>query len=462
MKHLTSYTTLLLLGLVFPFISFSQINPVDFSQDELPTIRTHNHTAIALQGNEDLIIASQTDYWDYFTGLYSTSDSTEYYYENDLLTKLIFRNLENNEWSILRRVIYEYDANANPTLELRQNWTDSTWQNTLQYVSEYDNNNRTSFLRQNWNEDNWVNFSLETVEYDENSNITLRLKQNWEDDNWENSSHQMYEYDEYNNITYYLEQSTFFGNQHFQIHYQYDGTRRISSLRQDWVENNWLNSLQSFYEYDTANDQLTRLLTQRWEEGNWIDGSLSLYEYDDHNNRTLWHRQSWNGMNWESSRQSIYEYDDNDNQMLHLIQDWSSLDEAWVNYLQHIKEYDGNNNLIFELIQFDRDMEWVNDIQVIYYYELVNTNTNNVSLDYNFQTFPNPTTGQLTIDFGENDIQNGQLNLYNSIGKLTHKQTITKGMHTISIQLNHLLEGIYVLQVMNGEQQTTQSVIIVR
>lgn len=119
--------------------------------------------------NTELVLAKRTDNWEIDNWMYS--DSAEFYYENGILDKLIYKSFENNNWSNSIRSIYEFDTHQNLILLLRQRIQEGEWINQHQSICEYDdNNNRTLWIDQKWEVDNWVNRHQTIDEYDENSN----------------------------------------------------------------------------------------------------------------------------------------------------------------------------------------------------------------------------------------------------------------------------------------------------
>jgi Secretion system C-terminal sorting domain len=165
MKHSTFLTTLLLQGILLPLLSFAQITHDELllepnykfnsSFDSL-IIQSERHS-VALRGGDDLLLATRFDDWS--DGSLINSDSSEYYYDaNNLLIELIGKTVINDEWFFYNRTIFEYDANNNRTLQLKQIWDGINWMNDLQDIYEYDaNNNQTLQLKQIWDGVNWVN-----------------------------------------------------------------------------------------------------------------------------------------------------------------------------------------------------------------------------------------------------------------------------------------------------------------
>ena len=77
-------------------------------------------------------------------------------------------------------------------------------------------------------------------------------------------------------------------------------------------------------------------------------------------------------------------------------------------------------------------------------------------LDFNI--YPNPNEGVFTLKFNSNSIKNRSLKIYNSNGKLIHKQSILNSENQIEIE--NPKSGIYFLQTIANSGITTKKIII--
>lgn len=71
--------------------------------------------------------------------------------------------------------------------------------------------------------------------------------------------------------------------------------------------------------------------------------------------------------------------------------------------------------------------------------------------------YPNPSRGMLNLEF--KDDANRTIVVYNMIGQAVY-QTENAGQSKMSVDLGHLHEGMYIIQVMRGEELTTKRVEI--
>ena len=73
-------------------------------------------------------------------------------------------------------------------------------------------------------------------------------------------------------------------------------------------------------------------------------------------------------------------------------------------------------------------------------------NIENVELN-NFTLYPNPANNQINIQFAENTLTQGQVQVYNSIGELIIQQTINSGNAIEIIAVSDLSEGFYIVKI---------------
>tara|TARA_Y100000994_G_scaffold240330_1_gene234929 strand:- start:7651 stop:14520 length:6870 start_codon:yes stop_codon:yes gene_type:complete len=76
------------------------------------------------------------------------------------------------------------------------------------------------------------------------------------------------------------------------------------------------------------------------------------------------------------------------------------------------------------------------------------------SLDY-ISCYPNPTSGNLSIEFYLNNDDYVNLSIFNSIGEQVYKYNknlFTKGINKLPISLGHLSQGLYYIEIQNSEE----------
>ncbi len=240
-------------------------------------------------------------------------------------------NTETNQWEIMwgYRIIPVYDNNGNliqETVQLYEQWEDSTWVNYWNSLYTYDDNeNRIQETHQDWNSETetWVNSDNYLCAYDDNGNRTQETYQNWnsETETWVNYRNYLYTYD--------------------------DNGNRTQRIYQNWV-----------------GDSI------------WVNSSNYLCAYDDNGNRIQETYQNWNSETetWVNYRNYLYAYDDNGNITQRIYQNWNSETETWVTNSSysyfHIYDYDGNENLVQKIRQNwnSETDDWINDYKYDYFW----------------------------------------------------------------------------------------------
>lgn len=438
MNRLTFHKTFFLFLLSFPLISFSQsTNDYFLSGKKIqPHLSQHllqNEQSIgssSLSNDNALLSAKKGDSWDMFSSTWSPLDSTEYFYQNGLEIESITKVLENGIWVNSSRILSEYNTNGLLSLQIDQNWENNDWVNVAKLTHEYDGNNATLWLYQDWENNGWVNSYQIIYVFNADNKVTSSTRQDWENSNWVNINQTNLEY---NN----------------------SGLLGVYTLK-NWDGSGWLNSNQESYEYNNK-DLVTHTLSKIWDGSSWINQMQRFDEYNENDRPSKWLWQDWTGSSWVDGRQYLFEYG-TDRSETWLYQIWAG--STWFNSFQFIYQYDESGNRISDLFQLWINESWANSTRNFYYYEVTSSNINLTSLDFSVHTFPNPNTGSFTIELGESLLQTGTLNIFNTLGQLVDTQNILKGDNKKSIQLPNVLEGTYFLQLVVGNQQSTQTLHI--
>lgn len=80
----------------------------------------------------------------------------------------------------------------------------------------------------------------------------------------------------------------------------------------------------------------------------------------------------------------------------------------------------------------------------------------------NLMVYPNPTSDMLNVVFGSATAQDLTLRVINNVGQVVATQNLTKviGSRVINMDVNHLANGIYTLEIQNGKGSVTRRVAI--
>ncbi len=444
MNILKLYTTLFLAGFLFPALSFAQIandyllqNTEIFPPNHIELLTTEdNRPSPNLRGPNDLLLAERGDDW--VDNAWLDADSIEYYYNSDnLLVDERTKVFENNTWANTGRTNYEYDANGNLILTTSKKWDGSSWINDRQIIQEYNADNvPILYIYQNGDGNNWVDDYQWSYQFNLSDSTAIALREDWDGTSWVNAFRSSY-------AGYY--DNTF------------DYITLVISEAWDNTDMVWNNNFRITQEYGANNEWILGWL-ENWDGTDWAMSIRLTLSYDANLNRTMILREVPDGTSWVFSSRSIYEYDMNNNQTSFLSQSWDN--GVWSDSFGTLYTYDAYNNLILRIRQNSDGVSLVNSSRDIYYYQIL-SNTSQPELEYPVQLFPNPASEQLTIDLGDNEILNGQLNVYNLQGQLIHTKTLGNN-RLVLLELTSFSAGTYCLQILDGERQITQTFIVAR
>ena len=76
--------------------------------------------------------------------------------------------------------------------------------------------------------------------------------------------------------------------------------------------------------------------------------------------------------------------------------------------------------------------------------------------------YPNPNTGDFTVEFNSTDKSAYTIGIANAIGKIIYKEEVKdlKGAYTKSLNISEAVRGVYTLRLFNPKNQTAQKIII--
>jgi hypothetical protein len=89
------------------------------------------------------------------------------------------------------------------------------------------------------------------------------------------------------------------------------------------------------------------------------------------------------------------------------------------------------------------------------------TGLNDKNFDATFQIFPNPATDQFHVNLTNNSLENGTMDIFNSIGQLvSHVELGNEPTIQKTISLNQYKSGIYIVKTSLGNRTSTRKLII--
>ena len=419
-------------------------------------------------------------------------DIFEYDNNGNLLLWIFYEwNYETNNWRYPSKCEYTYDNNGNRTMLIHYWWNNETnnWEEgDYKYEWTYDNKGNLIleiyYCRTTCDHD-----SKREYEYDNNGNCTLQIYYWWDNatNNWRERFKEEYTYDNKNNlileIYYGWNYETNNWENPFAWGYTYDNSsNRIKMIICRWNNetNNWEESKVQFeWTYDNKDNLILEI-----EYGYSTDPYYNIkkeYKYDNKNNLILNICYRWNDEpnNWE---EGIYKYewmyDNKGNLILEIYYWWDNETYNWREENKSESEYDLTYSITDLIFDFD---DW---------YELLMINTmNNMITKIIFLTFPigdsstcsfywsskeigisettkdnssikvypNPTTGELTIDNGQLKINN--VEIFDIYGKLlSFHHLITSSSHHL-INISHFPTGVYFVKIRTEAGEIVRKIV---
>lgn len=438
------------------------------TQQHLPANSPQLHTPqkggqIAERGGSDLrLIGERTDFWE---NSWIGYDSVTYSYTNNRLAEIISRDFNGTDWKPRSRSLYEYDANGNNTRYLNQVWDSTDWADEYQVLSTYNASNQlTESISQLWNINSWLDLNRQTYSYDANGNEIESISQFWTTGNWENSSRETHAYDANNRLTVSTSQywAGIMWTNFYRSLYTYDmPTNTTTITEQEWNGMAWISQFRYVLESDT-DEKLLSETEQMWDGTAWENTTLTTYTYNAGGRVTLVLEKEWNGAAWDNYSQNINEYDPNDKWVSYLLQYWDA--GAWINFTYvtideagFFPEEDPVFGSLFNkyVLQYWNDSlnDWTNDLRYFGYFETF-VGVKNVANSFDLQVYPNPTTGTVTLNVADTDIQPQRMMLLDMHGRQLMSRRL-QGVGTEQLNLGQLPKGQYLLLVHDKRGRTS-------
>jgi len=214
--------------------------------------------------------------------------------------------------------------------------------------------------------------------------------------------------------------------------------------------------------YD-ANNNLTSYLIQTWNGSTWVTAYQLTITYDSNNNQTCRLTQQWNGSVWVNISQYIATYDANNNWTSWSTQHWNG--SAWINNFYQSMTYDANKFRVSDLFKFYNSTGTAitgGDSAHYYFHTAVGISAP-AAVEGGINIYPNPTSGQLTIENGQMTIKS--VEIYDMMGErclttLTHPQPPLTGalafaQRGLSVDVSSLAPGIYFVRIKDARDNIT-------
>ena len=393
----------------------------------------------------------------------------EYKYDNNgnctlMITWTCWYNDPPNNWKEYYKHEYTYDNNGNLKKQIYYEWdyyATNNWRERFKYEYTYDNNNNLIlrifyewdyYATNNWRE-------KEEYTYDNNNNLILQISYAWNDEtnSWRVSGKIEHTYDNNNNLI-------------LQIFYAWDdetNSWRVSGKIEHTYDNNGNKTLEANYYWDD-------------ETNNW--GGLNKFEwaYDENGNTTLRIHYKWGNAtnNWKEYYKYEYTYDNNGNLKKQIYYGWIDETNSWWGYRLEL-EYDltySITDLIFDLQPSENkwffpmnmcnmltkvilsELPIGDDVPYFFYWSNKEIGISDITTDNSsIKVYPNPTTGELTIDNGQLKINN--VEIFDIYGR-KQKIIINYQLSIInSINISHFPTGIYFVKIRTEAGEIVRKII---
>ncbi|MEI6091937.1 MAG: T9SS type A sorting domain-containing protein [bacterium] len=414
-------------------------------------------------------------------------------------------------WSNVSRTSYKYDKNKNVLDSLKQNWRNDKWVNDYNYIYTYDERgNKLSSCINEWFNDQWIKYKREAMTYYSTNKLHTYFYEKWEYEKYFGACRITYTYDDKGNLLtdYYegLEKDKWKNCELNTNTYNTNG-KILTKSRKVWKQDNWQDSTRESYVYDSKENELSHLI-ENWVANHWVNSEINLSSYDLKGNVLTDYSKSWNSEQWVTNYSSDYSYNDNGILLVSQQKVWnnqapssieivkyndsgkvlSEVHEYWddgklSNSTRHFFNYDANDNFISGTCEALESGEWVHSdgwfpfvdsrnktfvgggYKVEVTYKTISPVKENI-FDVNlFLTCsPNPSAGQLNINYTLSEPANTSISISNisgiEVANISDDLMRFAGSYTTSYDTSKLIPGTYFITLTSGNKSVTRKIQI--
>jgi len=233
----------------------------------LQTSKSFSQSGFGLENDSTYLYRSDSS-----NGLFELSGVTYNEYELDRLINTVTVNSERIPTA---KTEYIYQ---NTSLDEVRSFTsiDGIWTNSQHQHLYYDGNGLLAErLVMRWSNDAWVNLNKFTYLYDEDDRLIIYNRELWRNGVWIDLSADSSFYNEYGQLVERSARLKSTGEYLTRQLYQYDvHGNKNQQLRQDFINNEWININRTFYYYDNCGaPSFTE--TEQWLDGEWRPAARS-------------------------------------------------------------------------------------------------------------------------------------------------------------------------------------------
>ncbi|MDA3894205.1 MAG: T9SS type A sorting domain-containing protein [Salinivirgaceae bacterium] len=402
--------------------------------------------------------------------------------------------------------ILEPIIDHNPDSVIYYSWETSNenWAPNSKYTYEFNNDRRLiKELELQWKDNNWELLFKKEVFYDDSMLIEeSAFVWDWYYKEWVNSKHLNFTFNSIGSLlskhqTIYNEDMFVWENDSL-FEYTYNDSFYLSQIIEfNWFKslNDWEGSLKHSYEYDTIGNLLIH--TQYLFEFDlmvWEKYKKSLFIYNEINELFKQIQLSTNndGIDWTNEKKYQYTYYSNgliqdmvcfrwvfynsnyiwledfkisyvyneQNQVIeqyYYLFDWDLL--IWENRFFTENTYDSENRLS-KSEYFDwKSNKWIEKDKQTYYYDgytskILSDRLNKITL------YPNPAKDVLFINIEEFASTAHKISVFNILGQEEKIKNVEFSSEVIKLNISNQSNGVYLIQVSNGDNSYSSRFII--
>jgi len=370
---------------------------------------------------------------------------------------------------------YEYDAQGNKIKEIYSSWNsvEWEWESYRKYEYTYDTKgNQIELIAYYRGDNNWKNDYKEESTYNKDGHLLFTYSFEW-NNTWKMTSIIEHTYNIDGNLIMSIEfkrsDTTATWINFYKEERNYNVNKnQILLTSYYWTDIGWIKNERDSFMYDFNGNLLTNI-HYVWIDTNWTENTKYEYEYAPDGNKAIFTSYSWVNATWTGDVRYKYAYDTNKNLIMYRYYSWNGVD--WIEIFKYESSYnllysktdlilpnsynDMDNKLLLEVGYWWEKTGWVANEIITYYWSNKNVRIGQLQVaNYGLQVYPNPTTGQLTIENGSStgslpgDGTLSVVEVYDVVGKL-QKVESKKQNGKIEIDISHLANGLYFLQIDN-------------
>lgn len=257
-------------------------------------------------------------------------------------------------WIPYRRSMYSNNAQCLTTSILTQNWVSasSTWVNfTLETITYNVNNQVRVDGIQSWDQSSgsWIQGTRNTNSYNASNLRDSIFGETWVNGSWQTNFLYTFTYNSDQTVNQVLEQVNISSNTTILIRqtYSYPDNTSYQVLTESGNNSTWTVIGRSTIHYLGSKNKVLTSLTENWINNQWVNGIFQTTTYDNNNYRTNMLSQLWNStsQSYVNSSQTNYTNSSNGRVAQQVDQQWNTGTNTWVNQTQTNYTYNCNTSL---------------------------------------------------------------------------------------------------------------------